>query len=61
MKAAAKRDELVAAKRNIGQSHLISQAHAFIAGTDEASEALALAELGLLPSSDEEDEWEMNV
>jgi hypothetical protein len=59
--AAAKHDKLVAAKRNIGQSQLISQAHAFIADTDEASEALALAELGLLPSSDDEADWEMDI
>ena len=61
MKLAAKHDELIAAKRNVGNSHLVAQAHAFIAGTDEASEALALAELGLLPSSDEEDDWELQL
>ena len=54
-----KHNELVEAKKSIGNHHLVAQAHAFIAGTDEASEALALAELGLLPSSDEEEEWNM--
>ena len=60
MKITRKHDQLVEARKHVGNSHLIAQAHAFIAGTDEASEALALAQLGLLPSSDEEDDWELS-
>jgi hypothetical protein len=54
-----KNDRLRESRAIVGSSHLVAIAHKFIASSEEAIAAMEAAEAGMLPSSDEEDEFEL--
>ena len=54
-----KNEKLRQSRAIVGSSHLVAAAHKFIASTEEAIMAMQAADAGILPSSDEDEEFEL--